>query len=130
MAGTFPDDLRYTESDEWIRRDGDELVCGITSFASDQLGDVVYIQLPEAGRHYDRGDSFGEIESVKAVSDLYCPLAGSVAASNDELDQNPGLVNEDPYGRGWIVRLKPDDPGDYDELLDAAAYEQSTAERG
>lgn len=129
MAGDFPDDLRYTESDEWVRREDGALVSGITSFAAEQLGDVVYLQLPEMDKHFAKGDSFGVIESVKAVSDLYCPIAGQITAVNEELDQNPGLVNEDPYGRGWIVKLLPDDSADYDSLLDAGAYEQSTTER-
>lgn len=129
MASDFPGDLRYTESDEWVRRDGDGVVSGITAFASDQLGDVVYVQLPEVGSHHGRGDAVGEIESVKAVSDLYAPLAGEVTAINEDLDQNPGLINEDPYGRGWLLRLKPDNPGDFDSMLDADAYERSTAER-
>lgn len=129
MAGSFPDNLRYTASDEWVRREGEDFVCGITSFASDQLGDVVYLQLPDVGRHFDKGESFGEIESVKAVSDLNSPLGGEVTAANDELDQNPALVNEDPYGRGWIIKLRPDDPGNYESLLDARAYEDSTTER-
>jgi glycine cleavage system H protein len=129
MAGNFPDDLRYTESDEWVRREGEELVSGITAFASDQLGDVVYLQLPDTGKRFAKGDPFGEIESVKAVSDLYLPVAGEIVAANQELDQNPGLVNEDPYGRGWIIRLRPDNLVDFDSLLDASAYEQSTTER-
>jgi glycine cleavage system H protein len=129
MAGNFPDDLRYTESDEWVRREGEELVSGITAFASDQLGDVVYLQLPDTGKHFGKGDPFGEIESVKAVSDLFAPVAGEIVAANQELDQTPGLVNEDPYGRGWIIRLRPDNVADVDSLLDASAYEQSTAER-
>ncbi len=129
MAGDFPSDLRYTESDEWIRREGDEVVTGVTSYAAEQLGDVVYLQLPAAGSHYAAGVPFGEIESVKAVSDLNCPISGEIVAANDALDQNPGLVNEDPYGEGWIVRLRPDNPADYDSLLDAAAYERSTTER-
>lgn len=129
MAGTFPEDVRYTESDEWVRREGDEFVSGVTSFAADQLGDVVYLQLPGSGEHFDQGQTFGEIESVKAVSDLYFPLAGEVTAANPDLDQNPSLVNEDPYGAGWIVRFRPDNPDDYDSLLDAAAYEQHTTEQ-
>lgn len=130
MAADFPDDLRYTESDEWVRREGDEMTCGITAFAADQLGDVVYIQLPEVGQRFARDQAFGEIESVKAVSDLNCPLGGEITAANQELDQNPGLVNEDPYVRGWIIRLRAENPADYDSLLDAAAYEKSTTERG
>ena len=129
MAGTYPDDLRYSESDEWVRREGDEFVSGVTSFAAEQLGDVVYVQLPAIGSHYDSGQAFGEIESVKAVSDLYSPLSGEVTGVNEELDQNPGLVNEDPYGEGWLLRFRPDNPGDYDSLLDAQAYERNTAER-
>lgn len=129
MTSAFPDDLRFTASDEWVRRDSDGVTCGITAFASEQLGDVVYLQLPDVGRHLEQSEAFGEIESVKAVSDLNAPLAGEVTATNDELDRNPGLVNEDPYGRGWILRLRPDDPGVYDSLLDAEAYERSTTER-
>jgi glycine cleavage system H protein len=106
------------------------MVVGITSFASEQLGDVVYVQLPETGKSFGKGDAFGEIESVKAVSDLYCPIAGEVVEANQELDQNPGLVNEEPYGRGWLIRLRAENPGDFDSLLDAAAYEKNTAERG
>ncbi len=128
MAGDFPADLRYTESDEWIRREGDEVVTGVTSYAAEQLGDVVYLQLPAAGSHYAASVPFGEIESVKAVSDLNCPIAGEIVDANDALEQNPGLVNEDPYGEGWIVRLRPDNPADYDSLLDAAGYEQRTTE--
>jgi glycine cleavage system H protein len=129
MSGDYPDELGYTSTDEWVRRDGDEVVSGITSFASEQLGDVVYLQLPAVGRSVTRGESFGEIESVKAVSDLYSPLSGEILAINEELDQNPGLVNDDPYGRGWLVRLRPDKPEELDALLDAQAYEQSTLER-
>lgn len=131
MAGNdqFPDNLRYTESDEWVRVEGAEVVCGVTAFAAEQLGDVVYLQLPEVGKTVARGDSFGEIESVKAVSDLYAPLAGEVITANDELNQNPGLVNEDPYGQGWIVRLRPSDAAEIDGLMDASAYQKHTSER-
>jgi len=129
MAGSFPEDVRYTEADEWVRREGEELVCGVTSFAAEQLGDGVYVQLPEVGAHFGEGDSFGEIESVKAVSDLYSPVAGEINAINEALDASPGLVNDDPYGKGWMLRLRPDSAEAYDLLLDAAAYERSTAER-
>ena len=128
MADDFPEDLRYTDSDEWIRREGDELVAGITLFATDQLGDIVYVQLPEVGKRFDQGDSFGEIESVKAVSDLFAPLSGEITAINDQLDANPGVINDDPYGAGWMIRLRPDNAGDVDSLLDAQAYEQHTKE--
>jgi glycine cleavage system H protein len=129
MADSFPEELRYTESDEWVRVEDGECVIGVTSFAAEQLGDVVYLKLPGVGEHYDRGQAYGEIESVKAVSDLYSPLSGEVLAINGELDTQPGLVNEDPYGAGWTVRMRPDDPVQIDTLLDATAYGQSTAER-
>jgi glycine cleavage system H protein len=128
MAGDFPDDLRYTESDEWVRREGDEVTFGITAYATDQLGDIVYVQLPTVGQRLDKGDSFGEIESVKAVAELYAPLAGEVTAINGDLDANPAAVNEEPYGSGWMVRLRVDNPEDIDTLLDAQAYEQHTKE--
>ena len=130
MAESIPQDRRYTESDEWVRREGDDVVIGITAYAAEQLGDVVYLQLPESGKRYAKGDSFGEIESVKAVSDLYCPLSGTISAANQDLDANPALVNEDPYGQGWFARLTPDTPAEYDALLDAAAYQKSVEERG
>jgi glycine cleavage system H protein len=129
MAEQFPDDLRYTESDEWVRLDGDEAVVGITSFASEQLGDVVYVQLPDAGAEIRRDAGFGEIESVKAVSDLISPLSGQVIESNSELEDNPGVVNDDPYGQGWLIRLRPSDSTEFENLLDASAYAASTAER-
>jgi glycine cleavage system H protein len=129
MAGDYPDDLRYTESDEWVRLEDREAVSGITAYASDQLGDVVYLQLPEVGKRYGKAEAFGEIESVKAVSELFSPLGGEVVAINVELEQHPGLVNEDPYGRGWIARLRIDDPDELDSLLGADAYKQSTTER-
>jgi glycine cleavage system H protein len=129
VANDFPEDVRYTTSDEWVRQDGDEMVSGITSFAAEQLGDVVYVQLPAAGSHYDTGQTYGEIESVKAVSDLYFPLAGTVVTVNGDLDQNPGLVNDNPYADGWMLRFRPDNPQDYESLLSAADYEQSTKDR-
>ena len=129
MAGDFPDDLRYTASDEWVRVEGQEAVSGITSYASEQLGDVVFLQLPEVGKRYGKAEPFGEIESVKAVSDLYCPLEGEIVSINEELEQNPGLVNEDPYGRGWIARIRLTEASAFESLLDATAYERSTTER-
>lgn len=129
MEATFPADLRYTESDEWVRRDGDEVTSGITAFAAEQLGDVVYLQLPDPGRQLTKGESYGEIESVKAVSELYAALSGEIIAVNNELDANPAIVNEDPYGNGWILRLRLTNAEEYDTLLDAEAYEQNTRER-
>ncbi len=128
MAGDFPEDLRYTESDEWVRVDGDEAVIGVSSYAAEQLGDVVYVQLPEVGKQFGQGEAFGEIESVKAVSDLNAPLAGEVLEVNQTLDANPGLVNEEPYGNGWMVRMRLDDSSSADQLLSAQDYEQKTQE--
>jgi glycine cleavage system H protein len=129
MAGEFPEDLRYSESDEWVRREDGDVVCGVTAYAAEQLGDIVYLQLPAAGAQLTRGEAFGEIESVKAVSDLFSPVSGEVLAVNEELDRDPGVINRDPYGEGWIVRVRLSDPGEYDSLLDAAAYERNTTER-
>jgi glycine cleavage system H protein len=129
MAAEFPEDLRYSETDEWVRRDGDEVTAGITAYAAEQLGDIVYVQLPQVGSQVTKGQAFGEIESVKAVSDLNAPVSGEVTAVNQVLDQDPGLVNQEPYGQGWIIKVRATAPEEYDSLLDAAAYERSTAER-
>jgi glycine cleavage system H protein len=129
MAGAFPDDLRYSESDEWVRREDGDAVCGVTSYAAEQLGDIVYLQLPATGTQLRKGEALGEIESVKAVSDLFSPVSGEVVAVNEDLDRDPAAINRDPYGEGWIVRVRLSDPSEYDALLDAAAYERSTAER-
>ena len=126
MAGELPQDLRYTASHEWVRRDGDEMVTGITAFAAEELGDVVYVQLPAVGTRVGKGDAYGEIESVKAVSDLYAPLDGEITGVNAGLDENPALINEEPYEGGWMVRFRPSNPADFDSLLDPSAYEQST----
>ena len=123
-----PGDLRYTKDHEWIRVEGDEAVVGITQFAADQLGDIVFVELPAAGKALDRHATFGVVESVKAVSDLFAPIAGEVTAANDALAGSPELVNGDPYGEGWMVRLRITDTDQLGELLDAAAYEDLTAE--
>jgi glycine cleavage system H protein len=123
-----PGDLRYTKEHEWVRVDGDEAVVGITQFAADQLGDIVFVELPSAGRALDQHATFGVVESVKAVSDLFAPVAGEVASTNDALAGAPELVNSDPYGEGWMLRVKLSDPAQVDGLLDAAAYEQLVAE--
>ena len=120
----FPGDLRYTKEHEWVRVDGDEAVIGITKFAADQLGDIVFVELPAAGKALDRQATFGVVESVKAVSDLFAPVAGEVTGSNDALAGSPELVNSDPYGEGWMVRIRLADPAQVEGLLDAAAYEQ------
>ena len=122
-----PGDLHYTKDHEWVRIDGDEAVVGITDFAAHQLGDVVFVELPAVGRSLAQHVTFGVVESVKAVSDLFAPIAGDVAATNDALGGQPELVNSDPYGEGWMLRLKIADAAQIDTLLDAAAYEQLTA---
>ncbi|MFL5757905.1 MAG: glycine cleavage system protein GcvH [Chloroflexota bacterium] len=123
-----PADLRYTKEHEWVRVAGDEATIGITEFAATQLGDVVFVELPDPGRSLDQFATFGVVESVKAVSDLFAPLAGEVVARNDELDGRPELVNSDPYGDGWMLRLRVADAAQVDALLDANAYEQLTSE--
>ena len=122
-----PGDLRYTNDHEWVRIDGDEGVVGITQYAADQLGDIVFVELPEVGRTLERGAAFGVVESVKAVSDLLAPVSGEVIAVNDALGDQPELVNSDPYGGGWMVRMRLAGAG-ADGLLDPAAYEQLVAE--
>lgn len=118
-----PDDLRYTSDHEWVRQeDGGRLRMGITDYAQDALGDVVFVQLPEPGSKVESGGSFGEVESTKSVSDVYAPLAGTVVEINAELADAPQRLNEDPYGEGWICVIEPTDPSAYDGLLDAAAY--------
>ena len=122
MSSDTPSDCRYTEAHEWTREDGDVVRIGITHFAQDQLGDVVFVDLPPAGTAVEAGEAFGEVESTKSVSDLYAPVAGTVTAANEDLEDRPELCNTDPYGAGWLVRIQPDDAGAVDGLLDAAAY--------
>lgn len=123
----IPTDLRYSKSDEWVRVEGDEVVIGITDYAQEQLGDIVYLELPQIGASFAPGDSFGVIESVKASSDLYAPIGGEVVAVNSELESNQEPINQDPYGAGWLIRMRPS--GAEEELLDAAAYAAYIEER-
>lgn len=120
---SIPEDLRYSSDHEWVRVEGDVVRVGITDFAQDSLGDVVFVQLPDVGAVLSAGESFGEIESTKSVSDLYAPLDGSVVEVNPELEANPELVNSDPYGDGWICVVAPADPSQLGALLDPAAYQ-------
>jgi glycine cleavage system H protein len=117
-----PDDLKYTAEHEWVRVDGKKARVGITDFAQQSLGDVVYVSLPAVGDSTATGAALGEVESTKSVSDLYAPLSGIVTARNDELESNPELINSDPYGGGWIVEIEFGDAAELDDLLDAAAY--------
>ena len=123
-----PADLRYTKDHEWVRVEGDTATIGVTDFAANQLGDVVFVDLPDVGRKVDQFATFGVVESVKAVSDLYAPLSGDVVDVNGDLGSKPELVNSDPFGDGWMIRVRVADTGQLDELLDAAGYEQLTAE--
>jgi glycine cleavage system H protein len=118
-----PDDRRYTKDHEWVRLDGDEAVVGITAYAADQLGDIVFVELPAVGRSLEAAGTFGVVESVKAVSDLFAPVGGEVTATNDALGGSPELVNTDPYDAGWMIRVRVADAGALDDLLDAAAYD-------
>lgn len=119
----IPDDLKYTEEHEYVRKTSDGNVeVGITDYAQGELGDVVYIELPSVGTKLGKHDVFGTIEAVKAVSELFSPIAGEVVEINGRLDGEPALVNSDPYGQGWMIRLKPDDASTVDSLMDASAY--------
>ncbi len=118
----YPDNLRYTKDHEWVRIEGGEAVVGITDFAQHELGDIVYVEIETVGRDLNAGDVFGTVEAVKTVSDLFLPVAGSINEVNPNLNSNPELVNSDPYGQGWMVRMKLSNPQDVDELMDAAAY--------
>jgi glycine cleavage system H protein len=117
-----PDDLKYTAQHEWVRVSGNTARIGITDFAQSQLGDIVYVDLPQVGTEVDSGQPLGEVESTKSVSDVYAPVAGTVTARNEALESRPELINSDPYGEGWIIEISLADPSAADELLDAPAY--------
>jgi glycine cleavage system H protein len=119
----FPDDLRYTKEHEWVRVDGDVGTIGITDYAQDMLGDVVYLDLPAAGATVAQSGKMGEIESVKAVSDLYAPVSGEIIEVNQDVVDSPELVNNEPYARGWMIKVRLGDPGELDALLSAEDYE-------
>lgn len=118
----LPEDVGYTENHEWARKEDGQVVVGITDYAQEELGDIVFVELPEVGQRFDRGAEFGTVESVKAVVELYMPVSGEIAGINEELGKRPGLVNEDPYGGGWMVAVKPARPGETDELMNKNAY--------
>jgi glycine cleavage system H protein len=123
----FPAELRYTKDHEWVRIEGDEAVIGITDFAQQELGDIVFVDIETVGKELEAGAVFGTVEAVKTVSDLFLPVSGTVTEVNGKLNANPELVNTDPYGEGWMVRMKLKNAGDMETLMDADAYQQVVA---
>ncbi len=124
----FPDNLKYTKEHEWLRVEDGIAVVGITEYAQSELGDIVYIEFPEKGKTFSRNDSIGTIEAVKTVADLYAPVSGEIVEVNDELTDSPELVNQDPYQKGWMLKIKLTDPTEVDTLMDSAAYKEHVAE--
>jgi glycine cleavage system H protein len=124
----YPDDLKYTREHEWARAEGDRATVGITHYAQEALGDIVYVDLPAVGTAVTGGEAFGEVESTKSVSDIYSPVTGTVVERNDELDKSPELINSDPYGQGWLVVVEMGDADELDQLMDADAYAEMVAE--
>jgi len=122
-----PADRKYSADHEWVLVDGDTATIGITAYAADQLGSIVFVDLPEEGDTFEVEEAFGEVESVKSVSELIAPIGGEILAVNDSLDSAPETVNDDPYGDGWLVKIRMDNEGDLDELVDAEAYDASCA---
>jgi glycine cleavage system H protein len=127
---SIPGDLRYTRTHEWIRVNGNEGVVGITDFAQSELGDIVFVEAPEPGTAVSAGSPMGNVESVKAVSEIMSPVTGTVTAANEALKDHPELLNQDPYGQGWIVKVTLSAPGEVDALMDAEAYGRYVAEAG
>ena len=124
----YPDDLKYTSEHEWARTESDRATIGITHYAQDALGDIVYVDIPAVGTAVTGGETFGEVESTKSVSDIYSPVTGTIVERNDQLDKSPELINSDPYGQGWLVVVEVADPAEVDQLMDAAAYSDLVAE--
>lgn len=120
----FPTNVKYTSEHEWIRLEGEEAYVGITDYAQDQLGDIVFVDVTTEGETLEAGEVFGTIEVVKTVSDLFLPVGGEILVVNPELEEHPELVNQDPYGKGWLVRIRPTDVSEMDKLMDAEAYKQ------
>jgi glycine cleavage system H protein len=130
MMGNVPADLNYTQDHEWAKKEGERVRVGITAFAQEQLGDVVFVELPKVGAKVTQRQSFGVVESVKAVSDLFAPLSGEVTEVNGALSTAPETVNQDPYGKGWMIVVKPSNAAEWDQLLTAAQYEEFIAQGG
>ena len=128
MAYKFDATVRYAQSHDWARLEGDLVVCGISDYAQHALSDVVFIELPSVGDTVAQGDIYSTVESVKAAEQVYAPVSGEIVAVNDDLESTPELINEDPYGAAWIIKVKPSDAGELDALMDAAAYESLLAE--
>jgi glycine cleavage system H protein len=126
---SYPDDLKYHREHDWARIDGDEATCGITWFAQDALGELVHVEAPAEGSSVTKDASYGEVESVKAVSDVIAPLSGEILEVNQKVVEAPETVNEDPYGEGWLIRIRLSDPSELDSLLDVAAYQQLLSEQ-
>jgi glycine cleavage system H protein len=126
----YPDDVKYTREHEWARREGNLVRVGITDFAQDALGDVVYVDVPEVGAEVRGGQPFGEVESTKSVSDVYAPVSGKVVQRNEALNDSPQLVNEDPYGEGWMILVEPTEVSELEELLDAVKYREFAETEG
>jgi len=121
---TFDESVKYQKSHEWARKDGDQVVVGISDYAQDSLGDVVFVELPEVGSSFKQGESFGVVESVKSASDLFMPVGGEIAEVNDALSETPETVNQSPFGEGWMIKIKPTDVSELDSLLSAADYQE------
>src|SRR6185503_2023825 len=126
QMANIPEDLHYSKDHEWVRVEGKVAVVGITDYAQDSLGDVVYVELPKPGDEFAANEPFGSVESVKAVSEVFSPVSGKIAAANDTLNDEPEKVNQDPYGEGWMIRVEMSNPGEVDSLLTAAEYEDFT----
>ena len=124
----YPEELKYTREHEWARVEGNRATIGITDYAQDALGDIVYVDVPPVGTTVIGGETFGEVESTKSVSDIYSPVSGTIVARNEDLDKSPEIVNSDPYGRGWLVVVEIADPAELERLLDAGAYKDLIAE--
>jgi len=119
---TLPEDVKYSQDHEWAKKDGETVAAGITDYAQDQLGEIVFVELPEEGESFSKGDEFGTVESVKAVSEIYMPVSGTIEQVNSGLEDAPELVNNSPYDEGWLIRIKPDDLSELDTLLDKKGY--------
>ena len=124
----FPEDLKFSKEHEWVLVEGSVATVGITDYAQDQLGDIVFVELPAVGDKVSKEDAFGVVESVKAVSDIYAPVSGKVVEVNDDLPENPEMLNEDPYGDGWIIKIEMNDPEEIQDLMTATEYEEYVAE--